>query len=142
MSRESKIKTAMALIDSFNAHDLNGWYETLAHDYVASYPLAREMNKEQARAYNQPFISAFPDLHFNVLRTLVDGDYVVIHWMASGTHTEPLKTMAGDTIPATGKKVSLPVMVITQVNDGKIECEWTGWDQVELLTQMGLMPAA
>ena len=139
MSREKNIKTAMALIDSFNVHDLSKWYATLADDYTASYPLARAMNKEQAKAYNQPFISAFPDLRFDVQRTLADGDFVVIHWMASGTHTEPLTPMSGETIPPTGKKVSLPVIVITKIKDGKIASEWTGWDQVEMLTQLGLM---
>ena len=32
-------------------------------------------------------------------------------------------------------------MVITEIKDGTIAREWTGWDQVELLTQMGVMPS-
>ena len=139
MSREDKLKVAMNLIDSFNAHSLHAWYAALADDYVAAYPLARHMNKEEARAYNQPFISAFPDLQFIVQRTLVDGDNVAIHWMAKGTHTQPLVPKSGETIPPTGKQIELNVMVVTEVKDGKIKREWTGWDQVEFLSQLGLM---
>ena len=142
MSREENIKTAMALIDSFNAHDLSQWYETLADDYTASYPGARGLSKKQAREYNQPFISGFPDIHFDVHQTLVDGDHVVIRWTASGTHTEPLTPRSAETIPPTGKTVSVPVAVITEVKNGQIVSEWTGWDQVELMTQLGLMPSA
>jgi predicted ester cyclase len=53
--------------------------------------------------YNQRFVTAFPDIYFEVLSVLAEGDYVLIQWTASGTHTERLATMTGQTIPQPGE---------------------------------------
>jgi hypothetical protein len=40
--------------------------------------------KEAAKAYNQPFIQAFPNLRFDILHTVANDDTVVYMWSGSG----------------------------------------------------------
>jgi predicted ester cyclase len=142
MSSESNITAACALIDGLNAHDLGRWAESLAGDFVAEYPGAAGLNREQARMFNQAFLNAFPDLRFEIHRVIADGDTIAIHWSGSGTHTAPLATMSGQVIPPTGRHGVVTGVFIVQVKAGTIVAEYSYWDQMSLLTQLGLMPAA
>jgi steroid delta-isomerase-like uncharacterized protein len=141
MSREENIKVANAFFEAFNAHDLSKGHPYEADDLVLEAPGAPgPLNRQQARMYNQAFVTAFPDGHFEVHRTLVDGDYVVTHWTGSGTNTGPLVTPTGQTIPPTGRKGMVSGVTISEVKNGKVTRGWSYWDQVALLTQLGLMP--
>lgn len=141
-SAQDNLKLALSFIDGFNAHDMSHWARQLAEDFTAEYPGAPSLNKEMARLYNEAFLPAFPDVHFDVIRTVANGDCVITHWSSTGTHTGPLATLSGQVIPATGKKGGLRGVLITEIKDGKIVAERTYWDQVSLLTQLGLMPGA
>lgn len=139
---QGNLKLALSFIDGFNAHDLSSWAAQLADDFTAEYPGAPSLNREVARLYNEAFLPAFPDIHFDVIRTIANGDCVVTHWTATGTHSGPLATMSGQTIPPTNRRGTVRGVLITEIKDGKIASERTYWDQVSLLTQLGLMPGA
>ena len=63
------------LFESFQAHDLDRWYQALSDDFEASYPNARQgLNKEDALAYNQPFEKAFSDFRFKFSDSATSGD--------------------------------------------------------------------
>jgi len=51
---------ATSLIDAFNVRNLELWTNRLAPGFAANYPGAPGLNAEQARAYNQAFLTAFP----------------------------------------------------------------------------------
>ena len=91
--------------------------------------------------FNEAFFPAFSDLHFDVQRTLVAGDSVIVEWRAGGTHDGPLTNAAGQTIPPTYRKGVIAGVLIADVKDGQIVRERTYWDQMELLGQLGLVPA-
>jgi predicted ester cyclase len=88
--------------------------------------------------YNQRFVTAFPDIHFEVVHVLAEGDHVLIQWTGSGTHAERLATVTGETIPPTRRRVRLSGAELTEVKDGKIVREWSYWDQLSLLAQLGI----
>ena len=140
MSRDSNIKVAQAYFEAFNAHDFSKWNELYADDFKGEAPGAPPLDRDQSRMYSQGFSDAFPDGRFTISHTVVEGDFVVTHWVASGTHTAPLRTFSGQTIPATGKKATVAGCTVTEVRNGKIARDWNFWDQVALLTQLGLMP--
>jgi ketosteroid isomerase-like protein len=56
----------------------------------------------------------------------------------TGTHTGPLATDDGDVEP-TGAAVELRFADVSRVRDGKIVAYHTYYDQLGLLTQLGLM---
>ena len=78
---------------------------------------------------------AFPDIHFTIVDQVAEGDKVVTHWTASGTHKGEFKG-----IPATGKKVIFSAMDIDRVINGKVKECWTNVDELSLMKQLGVIP--
>jgi len=141
MSEQENIKIAQAFFTDYNDNALGRNDSTLADNYMTEGPGAPgPMNKEQSQAYNQNFKTAFPDSRFELLLTIAHGDYVVTHWKASGTHTGPLMTPSGGTLPPTGKAATVMGSTTTEVKNGKATRGWTFWDMASLLLQLGLLP--
>jgi predicted ester cyclase len=59
----------------------------------------------------------------------------------NGTHQDTLSGPGGD-IPATNRPLSGRGLQMFRVRDGKIVEEHLHFDQVQMLTQLGLMPEA
>ena len=143
MSEQDNIRVVEKLFEALNNHDLNQAKPFEANDYKFEAPgMPGAMDASQSRAYNQGFIDAFPDLHFDLKQKVAQGDYVVINWVASGTHKGGLRTPKGDIVPPTGKKGEVPGSTTYLVKNGKASHGWTFWDMVTLLTQLGLMPGS
>ncbi|HET6658493.1 MAG TPA: ester cyclase [Rubrobacter sp.] len=140
MSAEEENKQiALSIFEALNTRDLSVWSKHLAEDYTAVHPgVSIPLNKTMSIGYNQRFVTAFPDIHFEVLQVLAEGDYVLIHWRASGTHAERLATMTGQTIPPTRRSMTVSGVGLAEVRDGKIVREWSYWDQLSLLAQLGI----
>ena len=142
MSEQDNIKAAHAFFDAWNAGDLSKGDVYNAPDFMAEGPGAPgSMNTEQNRMYTQNFMTAFPGTKFEVLLTIAQGDYVVTNWKAAGgTHSGPLQTPSGASIPPTGKSAIVMGSTTTQLKNGKITHSWTFWDMASLLGQLGLLP--
>jgi len=141
MSEQENIKASQAFYEAWNAGDLSKTAAYEADGFMAEGPGAPgPMNAEQNRAYTQNFLTAFPGSKFEVLLTIAQGDYVVNHWKASGTHTGPLGTPSGSAIPPTGKMATVMGSTTAEVKNGKVTRSWSYWDMTSLLTQLGLMP--
>ena len=133
MAEQENVKLARTFFDNLNAHDLSANDRLLADDIKTEAPgTAGLTTREQSRAYTQGFLTAFPDLHFDVRLTVAQGDYVVVHWVGTGTHNGPLTTPSGGTIPPTGKKAVVPGSSTLEIKDGKVTHNWIHWDMVTL----------
>src|SRR5271167_4145186 len=71
MNQDTLVTLGRSLFDAMTAHDLSTWEAVLATDFVADYPSAPGLGRAQARAYNAPFVAAFPDLRMEVERVFV-----------------------------------------------------------------------
>jgi steroid delta-isomerase-like uncharacterized protein len=142
MSEKENIKAARAFFDAWNDGDLSKADGYEADDFMAEGPGAPgPMNAEQNRMYSQNFLTAFPGSKFEILRTIAADDYVVTHWKVSGgSHSGPLQTPSGGSIPPTGKSAVVMGSTTSQFRDGKIVRSWTFWDMASLLGQLGLLP--
>jgi len=139
MSLEANREIALSIIEALNARDLSLWSRHLAEDYTAEHPgVSVPLDKTRSMGYNQRFVTALPDIHFEVLHLLAEGDHVLIHWTGTGTHTERLATFTGETIPPTRRRVRVSGALLTEVRDGKIVRQWGYWDQLSLLAQLGI----
>ncbi|KAM3100302.1 ester cyclase [Phormidesmis sp. 146-12] len=84
---------------------------------------------------------AFPDLKFTVEHMLAQGDTVVGHWTARGTHKgTPLKTLKGD-IPAKGNPFAIDGISWIRIENGKFVEARINEDTLGLLQQIGALPA-
>jgi len=140
MSNQDNIRIAEQSVTNLNKHDINVGTDLFDENYQFEGPGAQgSLNQEQSQAYIQGYFDAFPDLHFEVTNRIADGDYVVINWMGTGTHTAPMRTPTGNMIPATGKKCIVPGSTTYKIKDGKIVNGQWFWDMAALLAQLGLL---
>ena len=141
MSKQDNIRAAEQTLAVMNSHDLTRDLEIYADNYQFDGPGASgTMTYEQSQAYLQGFIDAFPDLHFEINRTIADEDSVVLNWTAVGTHSGALPTPSGNSIPPTGKTSKVYGSTTYHFKNGKISHGWTYWDMASLLAQLGLLP--
>ncbi len=68
-------------------------------------------------------------------KLIAEGDLVTIYWIARGTNTG-----TGNGLPATGKKVEQSGITIWRIVNGKIKEEWSAFDQLSMMQQLGLLP--
>jgi len=83
------------------------------------------------------FWSAFPNMHNEVKDMVVEGDKAVVRLVITGTQ---LGEFQG--IPPTGKELSLVAIDISQYEDGKVKEEWSEFNMLSMLQQLGVMPLA
>ncbi|NUQ85006.1 MAG: ester cyclase [Anaerolineales bacterium] len=83
------------------------------------------------------FLAAFPDLHVHIENLVEENDRVVTHWSAHGTHQGELMG-----IPPTGKTVQVSGIAIDRFENGKSVEHWEVFDQMGLMQQLGVIPAA
>ena len=141
MSEQDNVRIMRTVFDNLNAHDQDRSDPLYADGYVGYGPgVPGTATRDQIKAVNEGFLKAFPDLRFEVTLTIAQGDYVVAHWTASGTHTGPMPTPSGRTIPPTGKHATVMGSSTIEVENGKITQGWIFWDMASLLGQLGLLP--
>ena len=139
MSTEENKEIALTLIEALNARDLDLWSRHLSDDYAAEHPgVSVPLDKTRSIAYHQRFVTAFPDIRFEVLGVIAEGDRVLVQWTASGTHAERLATVTGETIPPTRRRATVSGAMVTEARDGKLVRGWFYWDQLALLAQLGI----
>jgi carboxymethylenebutenolidase len=94
------------------------------------------------RFYETWFIGRWPDdtVVTPISRT-VGEDQIVDEVMISFTHDCDMPALLPGVKP-TGRKVSIPFVVVVGCKDGKIEFERIYWDQASMLAQLGLIDAA
>ena len=92
-----------------------------------------EVMKQDARTYTGAF--RFESLTRDL--EVAEGDLVSHRWTFTGTHTGDL---AG--IPPTGRKVTISGTDTYRVRDGKIVDFYQDWDQLGMMQQLGVIPAA
>lgn len=80
--------------------------------------------------------SAFPDFQATIEHLIAEGDHVVLHMNWTGTHQADFMG-----IPPTGKAISVTVIDIMGITEGKIAAHWGVMDQMALMQQLGVMPA-
>lgn len=110
----------------------------VSDDFVIHFPGEGEeiRGPENVKQFYTALREAFPDIHFTILDQVAEGDKVVTHWSATGTHKGNFKG-----IPATGNKVTLTAMDIDKISNGKfVEC-WSNIDELGLMQQLGVIPA-
>ncbi len=140
MSEQSSAKLVRTFFDNISAHDLSSNDVLKGDGYVFEGPgLTGQVNSEGQR-YIQNFVNAFPDLHFDVTLTVTQGDYVVAHWTASGTHDAPLMSPSGNAIPPTHNRATTLGSSTFEIKNGKVIHGWTFWDMATFLTQLRHAP--
>ena len=127
-------------VEAFNAHDENRIRELNAENGVLEAPRdVRLEGREAATQYGLAWLRAFPDARVTVHNELEAGDWVVQEFTFEGTHSGTMSTPAGD-IPATNRRLRGRGVQMLRVEGGTVADTRLYFDQVQVLTQLGLMP--
>jgi predicted ester cyclase len=127
---------------AFNAHDMEALARDAAPDIDITGPGDIKLKGPQAvKEYNQNFVNAFPDARVEAKHIFTQGGTVIVEGVFTGTHDGTLKTPMGD-VPATGRKVKGEFVQILEVDRGLVKRNSLLYDQVQLMTQLGMAPAA
>lgn len=92
---------------------------------------------EVVKQWYSTLTTGFPDYHHTIEDVVAEGDRVVTRTTFEGTQ---LGEMQG--IPATGKAVSLSSITIFRMDNGKIAEAWMVSDNLGMMQQLGVIPAA
>jgi len=123
---------------SVSKNDLQGIRAMNADDVVYHGSAGEEARrKENVLAMLSGYFSAFSEMRATVEDVFGEGDRVFTRVRLEGTNTGDLFGM-----PATGKRIAVNwVMNVARLGDGKVVEEWEIFDRVDMLTQLGHMPA-
>ena len=127
---------------AFDAGDIEAAVSLAAHDIEMIDPgLGTTTGLEPFREYLATLKRAVPDAKAVIEQTYEAGDTVVVEGRFVGTFTGPLASPDGDVEP-TGASVDLRFADVSRVADGRLVSYHTYYDQLSLLTQLGLMDDA
>jgi predicted ester cyclase len=131
-----------SFVEAFNAHDESRIRELNADDTKFEAPGDVKIEGgEAATQYAMGWLHAFPDARITVHNELAVGDWVVQEFTFEGSHEDTLATPAGD-IPATHKRLTGRGAQIFKVEGDVVTDTRLYFDQVQVMTQLGLMPEA
>ncbi len=101
----------------------------VGHDSAEPEPI---QGPAGVRARFEKYLIAFPGGAITVDEQIADGETVATRWTGRGTHTGEIATIA-----PTGRDVTVSGLTISRVEDGLVVEEWTAWDTLGLLVQLG-----
>lgn len=92
-------------------------------------------SRAEFRALQESYLASMPDQHITIEMLLAEGDKVAGYATYSGTLTGPMGEF-----PPTGKAAESKFLSIFRVEDGRLAELWVEWDNLAMLTQLGLFP--
>jgi ketosteroid isomerase-like protein len=138
MSQEN-VEIVRRFYEAFGEGDLDAATAVFAGQVQVTDPdLGTVEGLPAFRNYLDGLKGPLPDAGAVIERTYEAGDTVIVEGRFTGTNTGPLDGPEG-TMPPSGRKVDLPFADFSRLSGGKIVEYRTYYDQVALLTQLGLM---
>ncbi len=90
--------------------------------------------REGFRRQWRQWVTAFPDLHFEIVDLVAEGDKVLTRWILTGTHQGEYMG-----VPATGKQIRVEGMSLDRIDNGLVVEGFDGWDNYGFRRQLGLV---
>ncbi len=140
-------KSPGALFDAhcaaeFETRDIDATMATMSdHPHLTNVPtMTGGYGREAVRQfYDTWFVGHLPEDWTVKLLSRTEGkDQVADEVIISFTHDCPMECFLPG-VPPTGRKVTIPLVVVAGVKDGKVTHEHIYWDQASLLVQIGLL---
>jgi len=110
--------------------------ELISPDYVSHGPQAPPAQGPDGVRARVGLYQEAVDGHWAIEEMFSTADRVVVRWTGSGTHRGELMG-----IDPTDRPVSVDAISIFRIAGNKIAEEWTVWDALGLLQQIGAVPA-
>ena len=143
MSATDSTATNKEIVERIFDAVLSGGDFSVSDEYVAPdakfYTHARPepfIGPQGFREYIGSVRAGIPDTNIEVHDKVAEGDLVMASWTLHGTHTEKLMG-----VPPLGRTVALDALELIRFRDGKIVEIRLMMDGINLMRQLGVMPA-
>jgi predicted ester cyclase len=125
---------------NLNSGNIDAINSLLGSDYVGYNTDGSTESASEFTGTLTALHSAMPDLKVTINGMVAEGDYVATRVTLTGTFQNDLMFPGTpQAIPATQKPISLEMSFLDRIEDGKIAEDWTVFDNVSFLSQLGLM---
>ena len=140
MDAKKIIETA---IEAWNARDTRAFADAFHPECEITAPGGLVLRgAEGVEQFWHGYQDSFPDNRVAVRTVFGAADEGVEEAVFEGTHTGTLRGADETEIPPTNRCVAVPFVATYTLRDERVTSYHLYFDQVELLTQLGLMPAA
>lgn len=141
MNMEQRERLFDQVLQALNARDWDSYARVFAESLVTHAPgLPAPTKGRDARVrWVQAIIQAFPDGRVEKKQSFGQGDRLCVELEFAGTHTGPLQSPDGSATAATNRTVRFPYCLVVKWEGAEITELHEYFDQLELLTQLGLM---
>ena len=140
--QSTKLEANKELINRFtkesNAGNWDAFDEILTEDFQRHCQATPDVivnSREEFKDLQESFIAIMPDQKITIEMLIAEGDLVAAYATYSGTMTGPMGEF-----PPTGKSTASKFMTFFRIEEGRIAELWVEWDNVNMLTQLGLFP--
>jgi steroid delta-isomerase-like uncharacterized protein len=138
LAEEQNKQVVRQYIEAFNRQDTErlGQLVSSTNQSFEFSGMHTSMDWNRTQQFFAVFWTAFPDLSAKIEDIVAEGDKVAIRVLNTGTHKGDFQG-----IPPTGKRVSFEGRDFMALRDGKIVEQQAGVDMMELMQQIGAIPA-
>lgn len=102
--------------ESYNKKDLDKSFDDFIAVNLVNHTMGGGLDRKSWLEFDKAFLAACPDLALTVKEQVAEGNRIVTHWLAIGTHTGEFMDMA-----PTGKTIRLMGVSIDAIEAGKIK---------------------
>jgi steroid delta-isomerase-like uncharacterized protein len=137
MSAEENKAIVRRFVDEVQSGgNINVIDELCSPDFINhSAPPGMPADCEGVKLVTAMFRQAFPDSYFTVEDMIAEGDKVATRKTFHGTHEGEFMG-----IPPTGQRVSISLIDIVRVADGRVVEHWSIGDNLGMMQQLGVIP--
>lgn len=133
------VETYRAAHDAFNRRDFDAVVATFTDSFTyVDHPRGRTLNRQEFKdVFMQGWVNSFSDARVTEREYIDGGDCVVCRFTGLGTNDGSIEGAR-----ATGRAMRLPFVEMLRFDSqGRVTGGEALYDQVTILTQLGLMPA-
>lgn len=136
IEEQNKKLVSYAVEEVWNKGNYSVADEILSDEFVihASNPDKEVHGTKGVRQFFTSIRTAFPDIGFTIIDQVAEGNKVVTHWIAEGTHQGIYEGIA-----PTGKRFKVTAIDIKYIKNGKFTDSWINMDELGLLQQLGVL---
>ena len=139
MGEETLTQTASRFYEGFDGSDIDAMLSVFSPELETTDPgMGTVHGIAPFREYLETLKRAMPDAQAVIETIFEAGDAVIVEGRFVGTFTGPLASPEGDVAP-NGAKVDLRFADVSRIRGGRIVSYHTYYDQLGMLTQLGLM---
>jgi steroid delta-isomerase-like uncharacterized protein len=136
-SEQNKAVVRRFVEDVWTNGNVDAIDDLFTEDSVLHDPTGDVRGPAAFKAYNERYLTAFPDLRYVVQDMIAEDDRVAFRARMRGTHEGEFVG-----VEPTGRSFDAEGIVIARLEDGLIAERWASYDALGMMRQLGIPPEA